>query len=110
MQVKAFICDYQHRTGRRRQKEGRGEPDIPPLEQYPFRMKKLHSGIFLRLNSCRNSHDSPFLHRPFSQCLQTRLLKFELLCPVVCLSGHSEPRGQCPCRYALHAGRLGEMP
>ena len=46
-----------------------------PLEQYPLRMKKLHSGILRRLYSCRNSQCSPFLHRPRSQCLQTRLLR-----------------------------------
>jgi hypothetical protein len=69
---------------------------IPPLEQYPFLTKKLHSGIFLRLNSCKNSQLSPFLHKPLNQCLQTRLLKFELLFTAVCLSGQAEPNGQWP--------------
>jgi hypothetical protein len=72
------------------------EEYIPPLEQYPFLTKKLHSGIFLRLNSCKNSQVSPFLHKPLNQCLHTRLLKFELLFTAVCLSGQAEPSGQWP--------------
>lgn len=70
------------------------EAVIPPFEQYPFLAKKLHSGIFLRLYSCKNSQLSPFLHKPRSQCLHTKLLKFELLFAEVCLSGHLGPKGQ----------------
>ncbi len=28
----------------------------------------------------------------------------------VCRSGHSLPRGQCPCRKALQTGRFGSRP
>jgi len=83
---------------------------VPPLLQYPLRTKKLHSGIFLRLYSCKNSQLSPFLHRPRSQCLQTRLLKLLLLLGVTWRSGHAFPKGQCPCRYALQIGRVGGIP
>lgn len=66
-----------------------------PLEQYPLRTKKLHSGILRRLYSCRNSQASPFLHSPRSQCLQTRLLnEVDSLPPVVlemCRSVHRVP-------------------
>jgi len=91
VQVKTFLCEtisYCMTNGTERY--------IPPLEQYPFLTKKLHSGIFLRLNSCKNSQLSPFLHRPLNQCLQTRLLKFELLFTAVCLSGQADPSGQWP--------------
>jgi hypothetical protein len=71
--------------------------DRPPLEQYPFLVKKLHSGIFLRLYSCKNSQVSPFLHSPRSQCLHTRLLSnLELLLTAVCLSGQEDASGQWP--------------
>jgi hypothetical protein len=83
---------------------------IPPLLQYPFRTKKLHSGIFLKLYSCRNSQLSPFLHRPRSQCLQTKLLKLLLLLWAMWRSGHALPMGQWPWRYALHGGRVCGMP
>lgn len=72
--------------------------DVPPFEQYPFLTKKLHSGIFLRLYSCRNSQCSPFLHSPLNQCLQTRLLKLELLLGATWRSGQVDPSGQCPWR------------
>ena len=83
---------------------------VPPLLQYPFLTKKLHSGIFRRLYSCKNSQLSPFLHKPRSQCLHTRLLKLLLLLCVMCRSGQALPAGQWPCRYALHTGRVCEIP
>lgn len=54
------MCKYRHSS---------------PLEQYPLRTKKLHSGILRRLYSCRNSQCSPFLQRARSQCLHTSELK-----------------------------------
>lgn len=50
---------------------------------------------------------SPFLQRPFSQCLQTRLV---VECVMGCLSGQRAPRGQWPARKAEQYGRVGGMP
>ena len=44
-----------------------------PLRHVRRRAYWVHSGIMRRLYSWRNSHVSPFLQRPRSQCLQTRL-------------------------------------
>jgi len=41
------------------------------LAHLPKFTKKWHGGIFDRSYSCKNSHESPFLQRPRSQCLQT---------------------------------------
>lgn len=45
-----------------------------PDEQNPCLVKNQHSGILLRLYSCRNSQSPAFLHSPRSQCLHTVLL------------------------------------
>jgi hypothetical protein len=78
-----------------------------------------------RLYSWRNSHISPFLHRPRNQCLQTRLVQLLAGASMLaadaytyllydedtwCLSGQRLPRGQWPCIYALHCGRSGSKP
>lgn len=76
-----------------------------PLLQYPFLTKKLHSGILRRLYSCKNSHDSPFLQRPRSQCLHTSEPKPPEKLPwppppvfeeVTCRSGQWDLSGQLP--------------
>jgi len=89
-----------------------------------LRTKKLHSGIFRRLYSCKNSQVSPFLQRPLSQCLQTREPKpppagllegaeeSGLAPPVAveeetCRSGQWDLRGQLPETKALQMGRSG---
>lgn len=61
------------------------------LEHSPYLLKNQHSGIFLRLYSCKNSQCSPFLQRPRSQCLQTTDLS-----GLPCLKAQAEPFEQLP--------------
>lgn len=99
------MCTYRHSS---------------PLEQKPLLRKKLHSGIFLRLYSCRNSHCSPFLQSPRSQCLQTRELRppsrFVAALSLPSLgsgtwrSEQRVPLGQWPVLKARQMGRSGGRP
>ena len=63
---------------------------ISVLLNFFWSLKNRHSVTHM-LYSCRNSHWSPFLHSPRSQCLHTRLLSE---CVIWCLSGQSGPSGQ----------------
>jgi len=43
--------------------------------------------------SCKNSHWSPFLHKPLSQCLHTTVFS-----PLMCLKGHIPPVKRESCK------------
>ena len=67
------------------------------LEHSPYLEKKKHIGMRDRSYSCKNSHMSPFLHRPRNQCLHTTVRSL-----FVCRCGHAAPRTQPPRRKNLH--------